>query len=77
MKEVFVTTYDNPYDYFTQFDQWLAFDRQKGYFTLEYLARLTSLSNELSDEQEQREIESAIDSMIEWNGKFYKKVYKN
>jgi hypothetical protein len=56
VKEVFVTTYDNPYDYFTQFDQWLAFDRQKGYFTLEYLARLTSLSNELSDEQEQREI---------------------
>ena len=77
MKEVFVTTYDNPYDYFTQFNQWLAFDRQKGYFTLEYLARLTNLSNELSDEQEQREIESAIDSMIEWNGKFYKKVYKN
>ena len=73
--EVFITTYDNPYDYFTQFDQWLNFDREKGYYTLEYVGRLAKLAPDLSDEEEKEEIESVIDSIIEWNGKFYRKVY--
>lgn len=76
INEVFITTYDNPFDYWTQFDEWLAFDRQMGYYTLEYVGRLAKLSNDLSDEQEQQEIESVVDSIIEWNGSFYKKIYK-
>lgn len=76
-KEVFITTYDNPYDYFTQFKQWLAYDRLMGYYTLEYLGRVVRLAPDLSDEQEQNEIESAIDSIIEWNGSTYKKVYSS
>lgn len=75
--EVFITTFDNPYNYFTQFKEWLDYDRQMGYFTLEYLARIVKLAPDLSDEEERIEIESAIDSIIEWNGKMYKKVYKN
>lgn len=75
--EVFITTIDNPYDYFTQFKEWLDYDRLMGYFTLEYLGRIAKLADDLSDEEEQIEIESAIDKIIEWNGKFYKKVYKN
>ena len=75
--EVFITTIDNPYNYFTQFKEWLDYDRLMGYFTLEYLARIAKLADDLSDEEEQLEIESAIDKIIEWNGKFYKKVYKN
>lgn len=74
-KQVFITTHDNPYDYFTQFKQWLDYDRLMGYYTLEYLARIVKLAPDLSDEQEQEEIESAIDSIIEWNGSMYKKVY--
>lgn len=74
-KDVFITTYDNPYDYFKQFKQWLDFDRQKGYYTLEYVGRLARLSNDLSDEEERLELESVFDSMIEWNGDFYKKIY--
>lgn len=76
-KEVFITTYDNPYDYFKQFDEWLNYDRQKGYFTLEYVGRLAKLAPDLSDEEEKNEIENTIDSIIEWNGEFYKKVYNN
>lgn len=75
--EVFITTIDNPYDYFTQFKEWLDYDRLMGYFTLEYLGRIAKLADDLSDEEERIEIESAIDKIIEWNGKFYKKVYKN
>lgn len=76
-REVFITTFDNPYDYFTQFKQWLDYDRMKGYFTLEYLGRIVKTAPDLSDEQEQEEIESAIDSIIEWNGNMYKKIYSS
>jgi hypothetical protein len=76
-KEVFITTIDNPYDYFKQFDEWLNFDRLKGYYTLEYLARLVHTAPDLSDEEERNEIERAIDSIIEWNGKLYKKIYSS
>lgn len=75
--EVFITTYDNPFDYFTQFKEWLDFDRQHGYYTLEYIARIARTSSDLSDEDNEIEIESAIDSILEWNGSMYKKVYKN
>ena len=73
--EVFITTADNPFDYFTQFDDWLAYDRQMGYYTLEYIARVAKTSDDLSDLDNQLEIESAINSIIEWNGSMYKKVY--
>ena len=77
MKDVFITTHDNPYDYFKQFDEWLNFDRQKKYFTLEYVARLAKLAPDLSEEEEMIEIENTIDSIIEWNGDFYKKIYSS
>ncbi len=76
-RQVFLTTSDNPYDYFKQFDEWLAFDRLNGYFTLEYLARIVKDAPDLSDEQENEEIESAIDKIIEWNGDTYKKIYSS
>lgn len=75
-KECFITTIDNPFDYFTQFDQWLAFDRLNGYYTLEYVARLIRLAPDMSEEEEDLEYERVFDSIIEWNGDFYKRIYK-
>lgn len=77
MADVFITTYDNPYDYFKQFDQWYNYDQQKGYFTTEYVARLAKLAPDLSEEEERIEMENTFDKIIEWNGKFYKKVYSS
>lgn len=77
LKEVFITTHDNPYDYFKQFDEWLNYDRAMGYFTLELMGRLTTLAPDLSQEDERIEIENVIDSIIEWNGSLYKKVYSS
>lgn len=74
-REVFITTADNPFDYFTQFKEWLDYDRQHGYYTLEYLARIAKTSSDLSDLDNQIEIESAIDFIIDWNGSMYKKIY--
>ena len=76
-REVFITTSDNPYDYFTQFDEWLDYDRLMGYYTLEYLARIAKLAPDLSDEEEQIEIENSIDKIIEWNGSMYIKIYSS
>ena len=76
-KEVFITTNDNPFDYFKQFDEWLNYDTLMGYHTLEYLDRVAKTSNELSDKAYQDELESAIDSIIEWNGSMYKKIYSS
>jgi hypothetical protein len=48
-REVMITTIDNPFDPFTQFDSWLAFDERKNYKTCSYLARVTNFSEELSE----------------------------
>lgn len=72
-----LTTIDNPFDPFTQFDEWLAFDEQKGYKTCEYLGRIAKTSSELSDLDQKQEVEKAIDEIIELDVLgIYKKVTK-
>lgn len=74
-RQVFVTTIDNPYDYFTQFDDWYAFDEGKGYCTCEFLARLVIDSDAFSDEDNALELERAVDEMVKYNVLgLYKKV---
>jgi hypothetical protein len=75
MKDVALTTIDNPFDPFTQFEEWKAFDEAKGYFTCNYLARIVKSSNELSEVDEDLAIELAIDEIVRLNilG-IYKKV---
>lgn len=78
MEEYMLTTSDNPYDPFTQFDEWYEFDRSNGYYTCEYLARIAQTSNELSDEDENVEIQNAIDEIIKENVLgIYKKVKRS
>lgn len=72
-----LTTTDNPFDPFTQYDDWLAFDEQSGYYTNNYLARIVSISDELSEEENNLSIELAIDEIVELNVLgIYKKVSK-
>ena len=49
-EEYMLTTVDNPYDPFTEYDEWYSFDQAKGYYTPEYLGNLARTSIELSDE---------------------------
>ncbi len=67
MAESMLTTADNPYNPFTQFDEWMAFDHQKGYYTCEYLDRIAKTSDDLSDEQNDRLLEDAINEILDWN----------
>ena len=70
-----LTTFDNPFDYFEQFDEWLLFDKEKGYNTCEYLARIVKLPEGCSQKEEFEEIERAIDEILILNPLgIYKKV---
>ena len=76
--DAFLTTLDNPFNPFEQFDQWYAFDTQKGYNTCNYLARIAKSSDELSDADEDRIVEEAIDEIVKFNVLgIYKKVKKS
>lgn len=77
MKQSMLTTIDNPYDPFTQFDEWYSFDVSKGYHTCGYLARISLSSEDLSPEDEAIAIDAAIDEIIKFNVLgIYKKVEK-
>ena len=45
----FPTTIDNPFHPLNEFDDWLAFDRRKGYNTLEKLDKFYKTSDIISD----------------------------
>ena len=63
----FVTTMDNPYDYWTQFDEWYAFDTAKGYNTCSYLARVSYASTDMSDYEYERAVNDAVDEILRLN----------
>ena len=75
--QTMLTTIDNPYNPFLQFDEWYAYDESRGYHTCAYLARIAKSSDELSEEDESVAIEEAIDEIVKFNilG-IYKKVTK-
>lgn len=76
--EVALTTIDNPFDPFEQFNDWFEFDIEKGYYTCSRLARLTNLSDDLSEVERNNEIEKAIDELIKYDFlDIYKKVKRN
>lgn len=78
VEEYMLTTVDNPFDPFRQFDAWLRYDTAKGYNTCGYLARVAKTSESLSDELNQRAINDAIDEICKFNWLgIYRKVKKD
>ena len=75
---VALTTFDNPFDPIEQFDEWYLFDEDKGYHSCSYLARIAKISDQLSNEENEKEIERAIDEIIANDFLYiYKKIKKN
>jgi hypothetical protein len=75
--EYALTTTDNPFDPFTQFDQWFAYDTTKGYHSAELLARLARSSDDLSDADQHVAIQEAIDEIVTENiSGMHKKVLR-
>lgn len=77
MTKCALTTVDNPFDPFDQFDEWFMFDMDKGYNCCAYLARIALTSDELSEEENEDEVERAIDEIIKYDfTNVYRKVKK-
>ena len=72
---VMLTTVDNPFNPLTDWDDWYNYDESKGYYTSEYLARITKTSDDLGEQEQDQAMEEAIDEIIELNPNgFYKKI---
>jgi len=70
-----LTTFDNPYNPFEQFASWFLFDVEKGYGSCSYLGRIAKTSDQLSEEENDLEVERAIDEIIKYDFRnIYKKV---
>lgn len=65
--EVALSTSDNPYNPLEEYEKWEAYDRLKGYNTVDYLARITHTSHELGDAIYAEDIERAIDEIVLYN----------
>lgn len=73
-----LTTIDNPFDPFDDFTSWFMFDIEKGYNSCDYLGRIARTSDQLSDQENNEEIERAIDEIIKYDlMNVYKKVVHN
>lgn len=73
-----LTTFDNPFDPFDEFDSWYRFDTDKGYNSCSYLDRIARTSDQLSDFENEKEIERAIDEIIQYDFmNIYTKVTQN
>ena len=66
-KKILLSTLDNPYDPFTQFNEWNQYDILKGYNTLAYLGRVTNFPEEATESEKNDVIDSAIAQAIELN----------
>lgn len=65
--EYMLTTVDNPYDPFTQFDEWYAWDQTAGYCTPGLLARMSYVSDEISEADQYLAVQDAIDEIVKEN----------
>jgi len=67
VKEFMLSTSDNPYNPFTQFREWFAFDIANGYNTCSYLARVCELSDDVCDRETRLSINDAIEEALMFN----------
>lgn len=66
-KQFMLTTIDNPFNPFIDYKSWLSFDKEKGYDSAERLMRIAEITEEMTDVEENKEIERAIDEIIKYD----------
>lgn len=78
MKECKLTTVDNPYDPFEDFDSWFLYDVEKKHNCCSILARTIKFTDDMSQVEMDIETERAIDEIIKYDFQNkYKKVTRN
>lgn len=63
-KQSALTTFDNPFNPFENFREWYSFDKDHGYDSSEKVMRVAELRDEMTDIEENAEIERAINRII-------------
>lgn len=63
--DVLITTVDNPFDPFNDFDNWYRFDVDHGYYTWSKVCRLADYKDSNSEQENDRAFEAAIDRLVE------------
>ena len=67
-KDVALTTIDNPYSPFSNYDSWYNYDTEKGYDCCGYIARVMELNNiqtsYLNEEEENEKINEVINRIV-------------
>ena len=76
MVDAMLTTKDNPYNPFTQYEQWLSFDELSGYHTQGYISRIANTSNELTDDENDLLIDIAMQEIVAYEPDIYEIVTK-
>lgn len=64
LNDCMLSTIDNPYNPYTNFDEWYRYDMDMGYDSCGRLARIACFSDDMSDEEVDAENERAIDLII-------------
>lgn len=62
-----LTTKDNPYNPFVDYDAWYAFDVRQGYNTCAFIARIIRDSDSLTDEENEIEYNRAMNDIISYD----------
>lgn len=76
-KECRLTTNDNPYNPFTQFNEWFLYDVEQGYNTCGYLARIAQFTDDMTDRERDIEKDRAMNKILKNDFlNIYKKVQR-
>lgn len=75
MADHMLTTVDNPFDPFTQYREWNAWDEAAGYHTNSYLARVARIADTMTEADLDFAYETAVQEIVDMNvNGVYRKV---
>ena len=76
--QAMLTTIDNPYNPFKDWDEWFEFDASAGYHTPSLLARVAITSDELSEVEQDIALNDAMNTIVQENvSGVHKMVYED
>ena len=71
-----LTTIDNPFDPFTQFQDWYTFDCGKRYDTYNYLDRVVNITKDMTKKEVDEAYDQGMKDIVFYNPELYRIVSK-